>query len=86
MEIDEEYYYYEYDPDGVHRRYEHNLGLVDEKYRHIVKVLLSWEDSLSDGYKYYCEFVASEQAEKHYNNNYTLAALVEIAKEILGEK
>lgn len=81
MEKDGEFYYYDYD-----NYIKHELDLVDEKYRHIVKVLLSWEDSLTDGYKYYCEHVASEQAEKYYGGNYILGALVEIAKEILGEK
>jgi len=65
---------------------EHDLSLVDEKYRRIVSILLSWEDSLSDGYGYYCEAVASEQANEFYKDDEVLATLVEIAKEILGEE
>lgn len=64
---------------------EHQISLVDEKYRHIVEVLLKYEENLSDGYKYYCEFAASQQAYEKYNGDDALAVLVEIAKEILGE-
>jgi len=64
---------------------EHDITLVEEKYRQIVQILLDYEESLSDGYKYYCEFNASEQAKEYYKDDYILATLVEIAKEILGE-
>lgn len=63
----------------------HDLSLVPEKYLHIVKVLLKWEDSLTDGYVYYCEYAVRDEAEKYYKGDETLATLVEIAKEILGE-
>ena len=63
----------------------HNLNLIDDKYRHIVEVLLDWEDSLSDGYYFYCDYVATEQAHEKYDDDYVLSALVEIAKEILEE-
>ena len=64
----------------------HDLNLVDEKYRSIVQILLDWEDSLSDGYYFYCEHIACEQGHEKYDDDYVLGALVEIAKEILGEK
>lgn len=63
----------------------HNLNLVDIKYRNIVIILLSHEEQLSDGYKYYSEYAYDEEAEKYYNGDYVLATLVHIAQEILGD-
>ena len=63
----------------------HDLSIVEEKYRHIVSVLLEWQDSLSDGYGWYCEFATLKQDHDKYQGDKVVAALVEIAKEILGE-
>ena len=63
----------------------HNLDVVDEKYRHIVEVLLSYEDVLSDGYKYYCDAWPTSDELKRFENDAVLCALVDVAKEILGE-
>ena len=51
---------------------EHELSIVEEKYRHIVSVLLKRENILSDGYEFYC-------------GDEVIVALEKIAKEILGE-
>jgi hypothetical protein len=61
----------------------YNLDLVDKKYRKIVEILIDNEEYLSDGYKFYCGYVCSEEAEKKYGGDEALAILVKIAKEIL---
>ena len=63
----------------------HNLEVIDEKYRHIVEVLLSYEDVLSDGYKYYCDVWPTSDELNKFENDAVLCALVDVAKEILGE-
>lgn len=57
---------------------DHNLSLVEPEYRPIVKILLEWEDLLSDDFLAYCE---SSMPENPYND-WVLTTLVEIAKDI----
>lgn len=65
-------------------RTQHDLELVkDKRARAIVEILLRHQDKLSDGYGYYCEYLASEEAAEFYNDDRVLAALAVIAEEIL---
>jgi hypothetical protein len=61
---------------------EHNLSLVPAKYRAVVAVLLEREDSLSDGYDFYCEFASSEETKAKCEGDFVLAALIELAQEL----
>lgn len=63
----------------------HDLTLIPEKYRHIVAVLLKYQNNLSDGYGYYAGFDAWNLAHERYNGDNVLAILVMVAQEILGE-
>ena len=65
-----------------YQRKVHDLSTVADHLRPTVKILLDYQDSLSDGYKYYCEFMASEQAHERHNDDLVVAALEEIAREI----
>jgi hypothetical protein len=60
-----------------------DLSNVDTNLKPIVETLLDYEESLSDGYGYYCEFMASEQAHERHNDDYVVAALEEIARVIM---
>ena len=51
---------------------EHDLSNIDEKLKPIVQILLDYEDSLSDGYMFYCG----------YDYESVLSHLEEIAGEI----
>ena len=64
----------------LHKR---NIENVEERLKPIVMVLQDCEDSLSDGYKYYCEFFASEQAHEKHDGDLVVAALEEIARQIM---
>ena len=61
----------------------HNIDNVEERLKPIVRVLLDCEDTLSDGYGYYCDFFASEQAHEKHNDDLVVAALEEIARKIM---
>lgn len=58
------------------------LAHVPDHLRPIVEVLLKNEDNLSDGYGYYCEYLASEEAGEFYQGNLVIATLAKIANEI----
>ena len=62
----------------------HDLSTVEPRLRHAVEILLAHEDILSDGYKYYCEYFASEQAHERHGGDLVVGALEEIVREILG--
>ena len=61
----------------------HDLTNVENRLKPIVEILLSHEGILSDGYKYYCEYFASEQAHEKHNGDLVVAALEEIARKIM---
>ena len=61
----------------------YNLTSVEERLKPIVEILVNHQDDLSDGYGYYCEYFASEQAHERYDGDLVVAALEEIAREIM---
>ena len=60
-----------------------DLSNVEERLKPIVETLLEYESSLSDGYGYYCEFMASEQAHERHDGDLVIGALEEIARVIM---
>ena len=64
----------------------HDLSTVADHLRPTVKILLEHQESLSDGYKYYCEYFASEQAHERHNGDLVVGALEEIARQIFESK
>ena len=62
---------------------ERRLSTVEPRLRQAVGILLSHEDTLTDGYGYYCEYFASEQADERHNDDLVVAALEVIAREIV---
>ena len=65
-----------------YQRKVHDLSTVADHLHPIVAILLDKQDILSDGYGYYCEYFASEQAHERHNDDLVVAALEEIAREI----
>ena len=60
-----------------------NIDNVEDRLKPIVMVLQDHEEVLSDGYKYYCEYFASEQAHEKHDDDLVVAALEEIARRIM---
>jgi len=60
-----------------------NIENVEERLKPIVMVLQDHEEVLSDGYGYYCEYFASEQAHEKHDGDLVVAALEEIARKIM---
>jgi 3-deoxy-D-manno-octulosonate 8-phosphate phosphatase KdsC-like HAD superfamily phosphatase len=60
-----------------------NIENVEDRLKPIVMVLQDCEEVLSDGYGYYCEYFASEQAYEKHDGNLVVAALEEIARRIM---
>ena len=60
-----------------------NIENVEERLRPIVMVLQDHEEVLSDGYGYYCEYFASEQAHEKHDGDLVVTALEEIARRIM---
>jgi hypothetical protein len=62
-----------------------NIENVEERLKPIVMVLQDHEEVLSDGYRYYCEYFASEQAHERHSDDLVVAALEEIARRIMDK-
>ena len=66
-------------------QHKRNIDNVEERLKPIVQVLQDHEEVLSDGYGYYCEYFASEQAHERHNGDLVVGALEEIARRIMAK-